>query len=287
MSDLVSVIVPVFNRSSVIARALDSIVNQTYQYWEALVVDDSSTDDTISVIRKYAGSDSRIRLIQHDQNRGAQAARNTGIHVAEGRWIAFLDSDDLLLPNSLEDRIRMAIEKGVAVVHSECYVLEPGDAEPRPMGIPPLHGQVYKELLRERNPVFPGLLVSKEALVRIDYLDEEIVSFQEWDTTIRLAKYYEFAFVSRPTFVYYYDTLDAISRDPIRTAKGYEQVLRKHRWSILRHLGPRALALHYQHAANYYRRANEGAEARRCLLSAILLWPFRPGMIYGYMRRFQ
>lgn len=279
MHDLVSVIVPVFNRSCAVKEALDSIIEQTYQHWEALVVDDGSTDETPQVIRKYTCKDTRIHLLQHAQKQGAQAARNIGIRAAQGQWIAFLDSDDRWLPNSLEVRLNLAKRKGVEVVHSECFILTAENPIAGLFGVPPIQGQAYKELLCRPGPMFQGLLVSKEALVRIGYLDEKIVSHQEWDTAIRLAKYYEFGFVPKPTFIYDCRSSGTISKDPLRTAQGYEQVFKKHWCSILSHAGPWALSSHYLSASMLYRNANEQVKAIRCLLIGILLWPFRPEII--------
>src|SRR5262245_33280431 len=89
----VSVIIPVFARASTIGRAIESVIAQTFSDYEIVVIDDGSTDDTVE--RVEALSLERLRLIRHDRNRGAAAARNTGIRAARGRWIAFLDSDDI------------------------------------------------------------------------------------------------------------------------------------------------------------------------------------------------
>lgn len=281
----VSVIIPVYNRGKLIENAVHSVLAQTYQGFEIIIVDDGSTDDTSTLAASLAKEDQRIHYLQHDTNRGAQAARNTGIQAAKGEWIAFLDSDDQWLSNSLEVRLQLAMEMRLHVVHSECYVINPGSIELQQFGVPRMQGQIYKELLRRPGPMFQGLLVSKEALNRIDYLDEAIASYQEWETAIRLAKYYEFGFVPEPTFVYDCRHGDTISKDVLREAMGYEQVFAKHRGSIVRYLGPKALASHYQTAASFYRSANDEAQAHRCLLMATLFWPFRPKTIYRGVQR--
>ncbi len=89
---LISVIIPAFNRSEKLSRAVQSVLDQSCQQFEILIVDDGSTDDTSTVAASLAASDHRIRYVAHTSNRGAQAARNTGIKAAKGQWIAFLDS---------------------------------------------------------------------------------------------------------------------------------------------------------------------------------------------------
>ena len=282
---MVSVVIPTYNRSEPIQCAIQSVLDQTYSDLEVVVVDDRSNDNTVQIVEEYAQKDPRIRLLVHSERKGAQAARNTGIRAASGEWIAFLDSDDTWFPDSLELRLRLAREMGTKVVHSDWRVLNPPNVKVKSLKIPYPQGQIYKEVLRKYGPVFPALLVCKESLARIGYLDEEIVAFQEWDTAIRLAKYYEFSFLPKATFIYDCRHPDTISKNALRTAQGYEQVLTKHRWSILRYTGPKTLASHYQGVAGCYREANKKRQVYRCLLIAFLLWPFRPRAIFRRTQR--
>ena len=275
----VSVIIPAHNREKLLNGAVQSVLAQTHQDFEIIIVDDGSTDATRELVGGLVEQDRRIRYLQHDTNRGAPVARNTGIRAAKGDWIAFLDSDDQLLCDSLQVRLRLAREKRIHVVHSECLVLHPAAGEPERYGTPPMQGRIYKELLGRCGPTFPGLLVSKEALTRVGFLDETIMSHQEWDTSIRLAKYYEFGYVPEPTFTYDRRFADSISKNLIHQAKGYEQVFTKHFWPIFWFLGPKALVRHYIRAARFYLQAKDEGNARRCSLRAFLLWPFQPRTI--------
>src|SRR5512142_2373135 len=95
---LVSVIVPVYNYGRYLPDALDSVIEQTYETWECLVVDDASGDDSAAVAERYAARDNRIRCIRQESNRGVSAARNRGIAESRGAFVQFLDADDRLLP---------------------------------------------------------------------------------------------------------------------------------------------------------------------------------------------
>lgn len=254
---------PAYNRAGTVAAALESVRAQTYPHWEAIVVDDGSTDRTVDVVAEMARKDSRIRLLRQDRNHGAQAARNTGIRAARGEWIGFLDSDDQYLPDSIERRLRIAEEANASVVHSECYVREQG-TEPRLYNVSPVKGPSYGRLLEGEGPVFPALFVTRHALERIGYLDENILAFQEWDTSIRLAKHYEFAFEPEPTFVYDLRGSDSMSKDWLRGAAGYSQIVRKHLVAMLRYGGPGVISSHYQTAARWYTNGGDLAAARRC-----------------------
>jgi glycosyltransferase involved in cell wall biosynthesis len=272
----VSIIIPAYNRGWAIENSVRSVLGQTYQHFEVIIVDDGSADDTPQVVAALAKDDQRIRYLRHEVNRGAQAARNTGIRAGQGKWIAFLDSDDQWLPHSLEKRLEVAEKEGKCVIHSDCYVIK-GIAMKR-CGIAATTGWAYRQILASPGPMFQGFLVTKAALEKIGYLDELIVAWQEWDTAIRLAKYFPFGFVPEPTFVYDCRGTDTISKNTLRAATGYEQVIRKHTSAILSYTGPRTLAQHYDAVASLYRAAGDQGAARRCKMVAIVSWP-RPRTI--------
>jgi glycosyltransferase involved in cell wall biosynthesis len=264
---LISVVIPAYNRANLMETVLRSVQLQTHKNWEAIIVDDGSVDKTSEVVGQLASKDPKVRYIRQPQNRGAQAARNAGIRAARGEWISFLDSDDHFLPHSLAVRLQTALAQKLSVVHSECNYVEE-DGAVKPYGIPAIVGRAYERLLRGPAPLLQGLLVSKNALTRIGYLDESIVAFQEWDTFIRLAKHYEFGFVKEPTFLYDCRHSDSMSKNDLLGARGYEQVFHKHFTAILRLTGPSSLASHYHTAATWYRRGGDLAAARRCELKA-------------------
>jgi glycosyltransferase involved in cell wall biosynthesis len=101
----VSVVIPTYNRASLLGRAIKSVLEQTYQDFEIIVVDDASTDNTEEVVRNLR--DRRIRYLRHEKNRGGSAARNTGIRAAWGQYIAFQDSDDEWLPEKLKKQMEV------------------------------------------------------------------------------------------------------------------------------------------------------------------------------------
>src|SRR5438477_4338489 len=101
---IVSVVMPCYNRARSIGAAIDSVRGQTFQDWELVVVNDGSTENLDEAMQAYR-DDVRIRLVSHVHNRGEPAARNTGIAAARGRFVAFLDSDDLWLPEKLARQV--------------------------------------------------------------------------------------------------------------------------------------------------------------------------------------
>ena len=110
MTDLVSIIMPSYNTAKYIKASIDSVLAQTYPYWELIIVDDCSTDETDEVVAAY--TDERIRYIKNEKNSGAAVSRNRALREAKGRWIAFLDSDDVWLPEKLEKQISFMKNNG-------------------------------------------------------------------------------------------------------------------------------------------------------------------------------
>jgi glycosyltransferase involved in cell wall biosynthesis len=115
---LISIITPTYNSSQFIRETIDSIINQTYAYWELLITDDCSTDDTWNILNEYIKKDNRIKIFRLDKNSGAGISRNHSIEKASGRYIAFCDSDDVWIPEKLEKQISFMQQNKLAFTYS-------------------------------------------------------------------------------------------------------------------------------------------------------------------------
>jgi glycosyltransferase involved in cell wall biosynthesis len=113
MNDLVSIITPVYNAEKFIAETIASVRNQTFQNWELILVDDCSSDNSLGIIQAFASEDSRIKAIQLKKNAGPAVSRNTAIRIAKGRYLAFLDADDIWFDYHLKDSL--------AFMEANCY----------------------------------------------------------------------------------------------------------------------------------------------------------------------
>ena len=118
MQEIVSIIMPSYNTAQFIAESIRSVQAQTYPHWELIIVDDCSTDQTDEVVEKFL-SDSRIRYLKNERNSGAAISRNRAISEAKGKWIAFLDSDDLWHPKKLEKQIAFMKENGFTFSYTQ------------------------------------------------------------------------------------------------------------------------------------------------------------------------
>lgn len=117
MNDLVSIVMPSYNTGKYIAESIESVLVQTYQNWELLIVDDCSTDNTDEVVASF--NDQRIRYFKNEKNSGAAVGRNRALRVAQGEWIAFLDSDDLWMPKKLEWQLKFMKKNGYYFSYTE------------------------------------------------------------------------------------------------------------------------------------------------------------------------
>ena len=118
MSGQVSVIMPSYNTANYIAESVKSVIAQTYTDWELIIVDDCSTDNTDEIVAPFL-TDPRIRYIKNEKNSGAAVSRNRALREAKGKWIAFLDSDDLWLPEKLQKQIAFMEENGYAFSYTD------------------------------------------------------------------------------------------------------------------------------------------------------------------------
>lgn len=144
---LVSIVTPIFNSERSISKTIKSVLNQTYINWELLLIDDASTDGTIEKITPYVNSDSRIKCFKHSKNKGAAEARNLGSKMAKGKFIAFLDADDLWKSNKLEKQINTLANSNSDVCFGS-YELIDSNSKSLHKRIIALETLSYKKLLK-------------------------------------------------------------------------------------------------------------------------------------------
>lgn len=121
---LVSIITPTYNSQSFIVETIESVFAQTYANWELILVDDCSQDDTWKILEEYKNKDSRVKILKLDKNYGAGVARNKGITIAEGDFMAFVDSDDIWVPQKLELQLNFMKEKRRLICYSSYYLID-------------------------------------------------------------------------------------------------------------------------------------------------------------------
>lgn len=248
--DLVSVIITTYKRApQIVERAICSVVKQTYPNLEIIVVDDSPADypfrDDIRDIAEKYREKREIRYLRHERNKGACAARNTGIKDAKGRFICFLDDDDEYAATKVEKQVSiLSHSDNVGLIYCNCCVVDDDTGE-RIYQKKKFHkGNVYN-LVLERNFIgttsFP--LIKKECLVSVGGFDEELPACQDYDMWIRLCERYLVDFIDEPLVIYHNHSGDQITKNAgkrinalTRLINKNEEVLQKNKklWCIFR-----------------------------------------------------
>jgi len=305
---LVSVITPAWNAAQYIQPTMDSLLKQSYSNWEWLIVDDGSTDNTREIIARQ--SDSRIRLIQNKHTGLPAAGRNVGLANAKGDFVAFLDSDDLWLPEKIEQQIALfEKEPDVGLVFSPYAVWNDGETSPHrilPDDIAhlPNPGNYFALLCLKNRIGNSTVVVRRSLLLEHGNLDEDpaVRGSEDYELWLRLSRFTRFAFVPVP-LIWYRVHANSVSSNETRNCRTSMRVIEK----ILARYpedgqrpSSRCLKANWQY---YLGRAQllDGLDdkGRRALANSLLLWPFNsrawlylligltfPGSVRTLRRRF-
>lgn len=234
---LVSVVIPVFNRAHTLRRAIESVLTQDVASWELIVVDDGSTDGSPDIPDSFG--DARIRSIRHEINRGAAAARNTGVEAARGRYIAFLDSDDEWLPGKLRAQIGV-LEGGPDAPQALCtgFLLHREETGRRMKRWPKPEGTWFETIL-DGCYVSPGstLMVRRDCFAAVGPLDETLPRLEDWDWLLRCME--RFTFDCLPVLGAVVHVGRPARSGPVAVA--IDRLDRQHTERVLRIAGPEGL----------------------------------------------
>lgn len=281
---MISVVLPTCNRPDLLRRAVASVLGQTYQDFELIVVDDCSSMPASTVLADI--SDPRMTVARHDRNSGAPAARNTGIALAKGEFIAFLDDDDEYLPSYLK-KLLTRIQQSSVSVGVVCGGMRLVDETGRTIEerLPKERGMVYLSLLRGEKDANVMALVRRECFEKNGVFDTSLPSCQDWDMWLRLSKDYAFDIVPEVLTVCHCHRTQ-LSGDFFSIIGGRTRMVEKHRDAFLKE--PGVMVIHLKrlgklHALNgtwkeawrYFADAAriDGRECFRILAWIILEYP--------------
>ena len=270
-----SVIIPVYDHPELLRNALESVFHQTYDEFEAVVVDDNSSGDIEAVVRDFPDA----RMISHEENRGAGAARNTGIEAARGTFLAFLDADDTWKESKLERQRHLFEERGdeLSLVYTGFVQYELDGTEWE--RYPEASGDIYVEEL-ERDRVHPTstVMVRRNVLEEVGGFDTDLPSRQDYDLWIRIMENYEVDYADE-ILVDKREQPDSISKDFDSRIEGdlavFEKV--KERASEFDFVTrSRIYSYHHHVIGRDYESNGDRWRALKHLGLAIVRYPFRP-----------
>lgn len=177
--NLVSIIMPAYNAEKFISEGIESVLSQTYKNWELLIVNDCSKDNTAKVVTKYSQKDDRITLFNNEKNSGPAITRNNAINGAKGRFLAFLDSDDVWLPEKLEIQISIMLDKGFVFTYTDYHrISEDGIVSGRRINVP--DNLSYFQLLRNTAITTSTVILDINAIGKIKMKETYYDDFTCW-----------------------------------------------------------------------------------------------------------
>jgi len=202
---IVSVIIPVYNAEKYISETIESVISQTYTDWEIIAVDDGSTDGSTKILKKYEQQLSQRFYVIVQKNSGISAARNTAIKISKGKYIAFLDHDDLWLPKILDKQVELLdSNKELGLVYSDNYMIG-SDNNLKNKSIflcKRYRGDVFNDLfLRNFIPLLT-VVIRRDVLNKVGMFNQKYKIAEEYDLFLRIADQYPIDFVDEPLAKY-------------------------------------------------------------------------------------
>ena len=219
----VSVIIPTYNREGIILESVKSVLEQTYENFELIIVDDCSKDNTIKALEGIC--DARLKIIKQDTNSGACAARNRGIRESRGKIIAFQDSDDLWDSTKLEKQIKSLLDNKADIVFCQGVRIMGEKEELLPKQ--EKSGFVEKRTLQTRSLVSTQMLLGYSYCFRENMFDENMPRYQDYDLVIRLAEKYRFYYLAEPLVTIRVQS-DSITNDSMKLVRARKLLLEKY-----------------------------------------------------------
>ena len=231
----VSVILPTYNRAATLRRAAQSVLNQTYRDLELIIVDDGSSDGSDAIVAALA--DDRVRFVQHPENRGGNAARNTGLDRARGRYVAFQDSDDVWVDEKLSLQVAY-LDANVEAGLVYCGLTSVATRRDCPNGskvvrytpgpdIGVVSGHILDELAGCSFISTQTILARRDVLAAAGGFDAELPALQDWDLMLRLAGICQVGFL-QDSLVFAYFSQDSVSLNQAKRTRALARILTKY-----------------------------------------------------------
>jgi glycosyltransferase involved in cell wall biosynthesis len=267
----VSVIIPTYNRAEQLKLAIGSVLSQSFQDFEIIVVDDASRDNTPEVVAGFKND--RIRHIRHGTNKKISASRNTGILNSRGKYIAFLDDDDAWLPEKLEPQVRLLEDSPATTgaVYSGFYKIDKSSGNTLGKITPTKRGDIFQDLLTGNWIATSTVLLRKECFQKVGLFDESMVFGEDYDMWIRISQEFHFDYIGNP-LAYYHFHDNNCSNNYELVIRGMESNNRKYeKFFVLR---KKFYSDRYHSLGMFYCFIGNVRKGREAFLKAIRLYPF-------------
>jgi glycosyltransferase involved in cell wall biosynthesis len=281
---LVSVILTSYHHAPYLRQAIESVLAQSLQDIEVIAIDDASTDDSPAILQEYAD---RLKVVQHEANRGTYATLNEGIALARAPFIALLNSDDLWLPSKLEKQLaKIGSDTRTGLVHTGFRAIDAAGnpIEGNPLGVrfhPNPQGDLLAELLTRNLFITSSVLFRRECVERCGWFEEHLFGMGDWDMWLRIAQYYRIGYVPEALTLYRIHGKNTMYQRERMFADDlwiHEERIRKRVPELLKHDGwrmRRALGIALAALGVLYSQAGDHVRARESFCQSLRYHPLR------------
>ena len=222
----ISVIIPTYNRANLLKEGISSVLKQTYQNFELIIVDDGSLNNTEKIVKGF--KDQRIVYLKHEKNRGVAESCNTGVKKAMGDYVFILNDDDLIVPWALEKlikKIKQSDLENLGGVYGWSWWINDKGKTLRIINLKK-RGYIFDMILKKQ--IFTNLLIKKEVFERVGVYNESLLSNEDFDFYLRMAKKYQFDFVPEILTIIRTHSQTHLSTFTKRHIRGHAKIIKKY-----------------------------------------------------------
>jgi len=268
----ISIILPTFNRSSILKKTIRNIQNQTFQNYELIIINDASNDNTINMVTQLQKTDHRIKLINNNQNVGCAKSRMLGLEKSSAPIIAFIDDDDKWHENKLMKQYNAITHNNIdAVISDYCIIKE---NKKKHVCMKAFSINLKFEILKRPGPFFQSIMIKKELIKKMNNpFDSQAIPSEDWNFFIELSKLNpSIKYIKEPLFTWHLHSNNQ-SLNFTQEAKALYYIITKHYNYIKKEHGFKMIAKHYRAIARLYEKNDDVNNITRFYIKAFKMNP--------------
>jgi glycosyltransferase involved in cell wall biosynthesis len=294
MNPTFSVYIPAYNRARYLGQAIESVLNQTFEDFELIIIDDCSTDNTKEVVHGY--KDKRIRYYYNEKNLGCVASHNKGLTLARGRYIHPLDSDDLLFPANLEEKEHLfSRNPNTGLVYSDANIIDTNgnvlkESYWQAEGYMPVKGRLNSELIASCGCVMINPAYKKEAVAKVGLQNTKLIHPHDGEYRLRIAAEFEVDYVPKALYSW---RIHPAGRHLTKNEEMYmeranviREISEKYPWAISKTFKKICVANNLCQGGLFLRKKNDFKKARALFKAAVKECPYHPLSLLWYLNTY-
>ena len=278
----ISIILPTFNRSSILKKTIKNIQNQTFEDYELIIINDASNDETVSVVNQFIAEDNRIKLINNKENLGCARSRKLGLNASAGKMIVLIDDDDHWDNNKLKKQYNSIISNDSDMVISDYYIDNHKSKIYKKMDV--FSDNFKSEILKRPGPFFQSIMIKKNIIDKVHTpFNPQSVPSEDWNFFIELSKLNpSISYINEPLFTWNIHNNNQ-SLNFTKEATALEYIINKHYSYIKKEQGNKIIANHYRSIARIYEHTSHNNNIRKYYIKAFKTHPLSIKNIFYFI----